>query len=116
MLPDNLGLPQVYVYQPKGRLFSATNAPELLYWLTSLLDANVRTLAVDLKDVSFMDSSGLGALVIANTRVQRLEGTFALCALGGQARMLIEMSGMDQVFQVYPSVAEFKQAIATQQG
>lgn len=98
---------QHYIFHLKTRILSASAAPELLYWVNSLLDSDAKYLMIDLKDVLFMDSSGLGALTIAYNRVQKAGGKLALCQLRGQARMLIETSGMEKLLPVYNSSSDF---------
>jgi len=104
-----------YVFQLKTRLLSASVAPELLYWVGSLLEAGAKNLVIDMREVLFMDSSGLGSLVIAHNRVQKADGKLALCCLGGQARMLFELSGMEKVFEVYATPEDFEKALTATQ-
>ncbi|MDX2214322.1 MAG: STAS domain-containing protein [Oculatellaceae cyanobacterium bins.114] len=99
-----------YVFQLKTRLLSAATAPELLYWINNILELGATHLLLDMKDVLFMDSSGLGALVIAHNRVQKAGGKLMLCSLSGQARMLFELSGMEKVFEVYSDKEDFEKA------
>jgi anti-anti-sigma factor len=104
------------IFQPRTRVLSAAAAPELLYWIASLLESGERYLLVDLRDVLFMDKSGLGALTIAHGRVQKAGGTLALCHLNGQARMLFEMSGLDRTIEVYSNAREFERVLQTEPG
>lgn len=59
------------IFQPTTRILSATSAPDLLHWVTHSLDLGSTYLLVDLRDVMFMDSSGLGALVIAKNELKK---------------------------------------------
>jgi anti-anti-sigma factor len=101
-------MPAVQVFQPQNRILSASDAPDLLYWISSLIDSGVTILAIDMSLVSFMDSSGLGSLVIAHNRVQKAGGKLVLCSISGQARMLFEMSGFHEMFEIYDSVQDLK--------
>jgi anti-anti-sigma factor len=60
-----------------------------------------RDVVVDLRHVTFMDSTGLGALVQAQKRMRRQgrDLTLRLVPEGPVARML-EVSGMDQAFRI----------------
>lgn len=100
---------RIYSYKLQSRVLSASIAPDLLYWISDVLDAGGQYICLDFEEISFMDSSGLGALVIANNRVQKIGGRLALCHLGGQARMLIEIAGMETLFETYPTVKEFQE-------
>jgi anti-sigma B factor antagonist len=57
-----------------------------------------RKLAVDLTDVSFIDSSGLGAIVGALKHVRELDGEFAVIApADGPLSRLLSLTGLDQI-------------------
>jgi anti-sigma B factor antagonist len=102
------------IFQPTARILSATSAPDLLHWVTHSLDLGSTYLLVDLRDVMFMDSSGLGALVIAKKRVEKAGGTFALCSVGGQARMVLEMSGLEDELELHDSAHAFMETFSSQ--
>jgi anti-anti-sigma factor len=98
----------VPVFSP-SRILSSTNSTDLLNWVRERVDANQPNLLIDLKGVLFMDSAGLGALVAAYKIAQQADGELMLCALNGQARMLLEMTGLETVFKIYDSVEDFQQ-------
>jgi anti-sigma B factor antagonist len=55
-------------------------------------------IAVDLTDVSFIDSSGLGAIVGALKHVRELDGSFAVVAPDdGPLSRLLTLTGLDQI-------------------
>lgn len=100
----------VEVFHPE-RLLSAFNASHLLSWVDDCLSTKHTALLVDLEYAAFMDSTGLGTLVIAQQRVQQAGGQFALCSVTGQARMLLEMTGMEQAFVIYENQQAFVEAM-----
>jgi anti-sigma B factor antagonist len=69
--------------------------------VTRLLEAGRIYLLVDLKDVSFLDSSGLGALVRALTNSQKEGGQTKLLNAGPQVQKLLEMTKLDSVFELH---------------
>ncbi|MGK7889828.1 MAG: STAS domain-containing protein [Leptolyngbyaceae cyanobacterium] len=102
----------VKVYQPGNRILSAMDAVTLATWVSESLDNGAKYLAIDLQHVSFMDSRGLGALVLVHNRVRKAGATLGLCAVTGQAGMLLDLTSMKDEFKIYSSVSEFKAAIA----
>lgn len=62
-------------------------------------------LVLDLTQVQFVDSSGLGALVFGLKRVGT-GGLFALVGLTPAVARLFGMTRMDRVFRLYPTVAD----------
>ena len=60
-----------------------------------------RDLVVDLRHVSFMDSTGLGALVQAQKRMRRQGRGMTLRVVpGSPVASILEVSGMDQAFTI----------------
>lgn len=100
----------VKVYQPGNRILSAIDSVSLATWVSESLDNGSKYLAIDLQYVSFMDSRGLGALVLVHNRVEKSGGMLGICAVTGQAGMLLELTSMRNLFHVYESVSAFKVA------
>jgi anti-anti-sigma factor len=60
---------------------------------------------VDLEQVRFIDSTALGVLIEARSRMGERSG-FRLAAPGLETRRALEVSGLDRHFLVYGTVAE----------
>lgn len=95
-----------------NRILSAANAADLIDWICFTLDSGAKILLIDLGNVPFMDSTGLGSLVTALKMVQHAQGRLALCSLTGQTQMLFEISGMGDAFEIYEDASQFQQALA----
>jgi anti-sigma B factor antagonist len=83
------------------------SAPELRGRLEELAPADTKVI-VDLSDVRFLDSTGLGVLVAGWKRFQNREGTSRLSLVVTRPEILrvLEVTGLTDVFTVHPSVAE----------
>jgi len=77
--------------------------PEAMFkkTVTRLLEQGQVYLLVDLSQVGFLDSSGLGALVRAMTNAQKEGGQTKLLNAGAQVRRLLEMTKLDSVFEIH---------------
>ncbi|HEY1252917.1 MAG TPA: STAS domain-containing protein [Thermoanaerobaculia bacterium] len=69
--------------------------------VTQLLEEGRVNLLVDLSNVGFLDSSGLGALVRALTQSQKEGGQTKLLNAGPQVRKLLQMTKLDSVFELH---------------
>jgi len=68
-----------------------------------------RSVALDLSGVSFVDSSGLGAVVGARTHVRDSGGRFAVIAPPNSPLMrLLSLTGLDQVLPSHASREELE--------
>jgi anti-sigma B factor antagonist len=86
-----------------GDLDIAT-APELRAHLLSLFEDGQLIVAVDLDQLEFMDSSGLGVLVGGLKRARTLDGQFALICSRERFLKVLRITGLDSVFPIYASV------------
>lgn len=68
------------------------------------------TVILDLTAVGFIDSMGLGALLMAWRNVQRADGAFALTGVGDRGARLLQLSGLDEYLPIYPSADEARRA------
>ncbi len=100
---------EIKVIKPSGILDSSM-ASQLCREVDEFVKGGNARVLVDLENVSFIDSSGLGGLVNAFKSTRAVGGKLVLCSVCEQARMLLEITGMDQVFEIFPSQSEFIQA------
>ncbi len=79
---------------------------ELQAAIDQVYDAGQSALVVDLTGTSFMDSTGLKALVMADRRFTEAERGFAVAVSGGPISRLIDLSGVNASIRVVDSTAE----------
>lgn len=66
------------------------------------LQSDIDVLLIDFAAVESTSSHGLMALVMAYKRVRETNKRLFLCSVSEQVRMLLELTGMDEVFEVLP--------------
>lgn len=100
----------IRVIQPLG-ILDGTQAIEFRQEINQLIQEKADIIIVDFKKVSFMDSSGLGALVLSLKTVRSSGGKLFLCSINEQIQMLFQLTGMDRVFEIFSSREELEQKI-----
>ena len=95
------------VIQPKG-ILDSVNTNNLRRDILDTIDGEVKVILLDLQDITFMNSSGLGALVATLKAVKAEGAELALCSLSDQVRIIFELSRMERIFQVFEDVKEFE--------
>jgi anti-sigma B factor antagonist len=85
------------------------NAEEVRSALLEACAGEPQVLVVDLEGVSFIDSTALGVLIEARSRMADRKG-FRLAAPGLETRRALEVSGLDQHFLVHDTVSEALEA------
>jgi anti-sigma B factor antagonist len=84
---------------PQGELDVSTSS-RFRECLNEIMDAGVTEVAVNLKDVSFIDSAGLGVLVGALKRLQGVDGRLRLVAPSRGVRKVLEITGLTALVEV----------------
>lgn len=103
----------IKVFQPSGVL-DATKSQEFREEIMESLENQPKIVLVDLKDITFMDSSGLGALVLAFKNLRAKNIKLVLCSINEQVRILFDLTGMDKVFEIFSNQDEFHQSVVSQ--
>jgi anti-sigma B factor antagonist len=83
----------------------ASNAGEFKRDIAPVLQANTK-LVLDLSRLSFVDSSGLGALLSCLRQLGGKSGDLKLCGLSKQVRALFELVRMHRIFDIYGTQAD----------
>jgi len=87
-----------------GRL-DAVVAPELKKEVSDIVSSGTSRIMVDLQDVKFMDSSGLGAIV-ASFKLTGQKGDFVLCNMNEAVTEIFALTHMDSLFDIYSDAEE----------
>ena len=93
------GQPGVAVLDAHGEIDVATS-PDLQEMLVELVGRGPELLIVNLTDVSFIDSTGLGVLVGAVRDVRAAGGELRLVVTQPHIIKLLELTGLDEVFTI----------------
>jgi anti-anti-sigma factor len=101
---------KVAIVQPSG-ILDGTRAAQFRQEINELVENKADIVVIDFKDVTFMDSSGLGALVLALKTVRAAKAQLFLCSINDQIKMLFDLTSMDRVFEVFSSREELEQKI-----
>src|SRR5450755_2154600 len=80
-------------------------SPNVREHLRPLIERKLPRIFVDLREVSYIDSSGLAVLIDAMQRIANYGGKFGLIAIRPAVRTVLEIARLDQVFRVYPDRA-----------
>ena len=79
-------------------------APRLRDTIVALVDAGQNHLVLDLEQVEFMDSTGLGVLVGGLKHVRGQEGSLALVCTQERLLKIFRITGVTKVFDIHDDV------------
>lgn len=90
----------------KEERLDAHNSDELKTELNSIFESGQSNLCVDLKEVRFIDSSGLGVFVSAFKNASTRQGSVKLSGLQSQVKSMFELTRLHRVFDIFATVDE----------
>jgi anti-anti-sigma factor len=101
---------QVKVLTLKENL-NTENSPEFQQQITQMVETGTKIVLVDCQNITFLDSSGLGSLVLAFKTLRNADIKMVLCSVNEQVRMIFELSGTNEIFEIFASQEDFHQVL-----
>ena len=96
---------QVIVITPTGRL-DITTAWQFRLNLQDCISRLSPHIVINLSQVNFIDSSGLTSLVAGMRDADKVQGSFRICNVHPEAKLVFEVTMMDSVFELYETEEE----------
>lgn len=88
-------------------------APKLREEIHKQLDQGATKIVVDLTNVAYMDSSGLGVLIGALKRAREENGDLVVASPNPRISRILDVTGLSKIFNVQ---ADTQQAVGTLKG
>lgn len=93
------------VLSPSGRL-TMTTAALLRQSVAAEVEGGKSRVVLDLAGVSFVDSSGLGAIVGGLKSARQAGGDLRIAAAGEQVRTVLDLTNLDRVLRPHDTVED----------
>ncbi|TNY37321.1 STAS domain-containing protein [Thermomonospora catenispora] len=100
----------VTVVKVRGEL-DVFSSPRLREQLLDVIDTGPIRLVVDLSDVTFLDSTGLGVLVGIYHRLRARNGTMSFVGANERVRRVFHVTQLTKIFMLYD---DLEQALAAE--
>jgi len=95
----------VSVVALEGRIVLGEESNALRERITSLLTADQKKIVLNMDNVTYIDSAGLGTLVAAHTSAKSQKAGLKLSNLGSKFQEVLQVTKLLTVFDVYDSEA-----------
>jgi len=102
--------PTVKILELSG-ILDGIKGNQLRREISDIVANGVEIVLIDFKDVKFVDSSGLGALVSSMQMMRNANGKLFVCSISDQVRMLFDLTKMNRIFQAFADQDEFNRQI-----
>jgi len=102
---------EVLIVRPLEKRIDAATATEFKEKMSDWIGAGHRRIVLNLTEVDFIDSSGLGAIVSGLKRIGN-EGDLVICNVKETVMSLFRLTRMNRVFDIFQSEEEAIRALA----
>lgn len=92
-ISGDLDSSKCFLYKEKIHEYMRTYGPRHLIW--------------DFKDLTFIDSAGIGLILGRYNEIERVKGTMGLIGLNAYSRKVISISGLFSLMKEYSSLKSF---------
>ncbi len=93
----------------QGDLIGDDIGPKLVEIVTNAVNDKVKNFVVDLKEVRYISSSGIGVLITMLTKMRNSGGEVYLTSPSEHVKKLLIITKLNNIFTVYDSVEEAKE-------
>jgi anti-sigma B factor antagonist len=101
----------VVILEPKGKIMGGPDASLLHDKLHEVLEAGKRKVVIDLSQVEWMNSTGLGILISTYTTLRNNDGELKLANVTDKIQSLLTITKLVTVFDTHDSVDEAVKAL-----
>jgi anti-sigma B factor antagonist len=98
--------PGIEVIAVSGRLVFGREVELLESAVDGVIRKGKARLVFDLTALDYVDSSGIGAIVKCLTDVKKAGSELRVAGLNPRIRKLFQISGVDQILSVFPTLAD----------
>jgi anti-sigma B factor antagonist len=97
---------EVAVLHLQGKIMGGPDATTLHEKLHELIETGTRSVVVDLRDVDWMNSSGLGILIGGLSALRKSGGDLRLSTVTEKIEEVLRITKLDRVFDIYSTIED----------
>jgi anti-sigma B factor antagonist len=91
----------VTIVDLRGRIDFGDGSKRLRETLGELVNRNTKKVLLNMKEVDFVDSSGIGEMVRGHVQLAKIGGQLKLVNLSKHVSMLLQVTSLNKVFEVF---------------
>ncbi|BDC95771.1 MULTISPECIES: anti-sigma factor antagonist [Treponema] len=96
---------EVYIIDVNGEM-DLYNSYKLKELVTKMLEKNVKSFIINLEQVDYIDSSGIGALIYICSTLKKMNLKLAISNVHGSVKKVIELTKLTGYFPIANSLEE----------
>lgn len=109
---ESVKIADKFVLKLQGDLIGDDSGPKLVELVSDALNDGVKTCIIDLSEVRYISSSGIGVLITMLTKMRNAGGEVYLTSPSEHVKKLLIITKLNNIFVVYDSLEEALSLIA----
>jgi anti-sigma B factor antagonist len=101
--------PDIAILELTGRITMGNDSQQIEWGLAELLKGNHKKVIFDLTEVTFLDSSGIGILMMCYAKLKKAGGALRIAGARGVVEETLDMTSVNKIVRFYPTAAEAAQ-------
>ena len=101
--------PDIAVLEMTGRITMGSDSQQIEWGLAELLKGNQKKVIFDLTEVTFLDSTGIGILVMCHAKLKKAGGALRIAGARGMVEAMLDLTSVNKIVSFYPTAAEAAQ-------
>jgi anti-sigma B factor antagonist len=97
--------PDITLLQMAGRIVLGSDSMRVEWTVAELLKENQMKVILDLADVTIVDSTGVGILVMCYAKVKKAGGALRIAGINGMVEDTLRLTNIDKLIDSFPTVA-----------
>jgi anti-sigma B factor antagonist len=97
--------PDIVLVHITGRLSVGRDCEDLQWAVDELIRGNRKKVVFDLSELNYVDSMGVGILVMCSGRLTRAGGELRMASLQPRIAELMRITKLDQILYLFPTTA-----------
>ena len=103
--------PDIELLELNGRLVLGRESQRLEWQVEELVKAQKTKLILDMSQVPYVDSAGLGVLVGCNSKIKNAGGEMRLAGVEARVLQLLTLAFLDKIFTIDATVGDATKAL-----
>lgn len=95
--------PDIFVMEMRGRITMGSDSQKIEWGLAELLKQKQTKVIFDLTHVDYLDSSGVGILMVCHARLKKAGGVLHLAGARGFVEEALAMTSVNKIVPLYPT-------------
>lgn len=104
----------ISIIQGKGEMLGEEQGPDLIEIVNNIINKEVRLSIIDISEIKYINSSGLGVLITILTKFRNIGGDIVLLRPSDHVNKLLVMTKLNAIFYIADDIEQAKDKLRNQ--